>query len=116
MKNLQRLFLTAFAVSVRLSASAVLLEVESGTATFSSNISGSIRKTGAGILMLTGINALTSLDIEEGTVLVCNKANLNNFGMDIPITLSKLHPQAKAVIFHSLAYILMLLFATANVF
>jgi len=90
MKNLQRLFLTALAVSVRLSASAVLLEVESGTAIFSSNLSGSIRKIGAGILMLTGINTLTSLDIEEGIILVCSKANLNNFGIDIPITLSNL--------------------------
>ncbi len=84
------LFLTVLVISVRLSASAVLLEVESGTAVFSSNLSGSIRKIGAGILMLTGINTLTSLDVAEGTILVCSKANLNNFGIDIPITLSTL--------------------------
>jgi uncharacterized protein YoxC len=78
MKNVRILLLNVLLIGVRLSASAILLEVESGMAVLSSDISGLVRKIGAGTLLLTGSNALTSLDIAEGAVLVGCKANLNN--------------------------------------
>lgn len=92
MKKFQIVFLTVSAISACLNATTTPIElaVESGTATFSTSFLGLLRKTGAGILMLTGINSLTRLDIEEGTVLVCCKDNLNNLGVDIPIRLSNL--------------------------
>ena len=74
MKKFPIVFLTVSAISACLNATTTPIElaVESGTATFSTSFLGLLRKTGAGILMLTGINSLTRLDIEEGTVLVCS--------------------------------------------
>ncbi len=89
MNNSKKSILTAIIMlvfSMHLSASAVLLDVKNGSATFLADIAGgAFQKIGAGTLVLSGTNTLTSLDIADGTISVNGASNLGGI---VAITLS----------------------------
>lgn len=72
----------SWATRIEISASALLMDIESGLATIDADIGGPIKKVGKGTIVLSGNNVLTSIEILEGLIKI---KNIQNMGSNVPI-------------------------------